>query len=294
MRRPAHLRARSIDAHQAGPVGVGSICVPFICAFLWVGVGLSGCSFDARDCTLGTPCPSDQVCDSATGVCEPVDADGSNRADANQPDADQPKDAAGADPDSGPDDPFDAPPVDPDASPYDGDPLGGECLVDPISYTCSQDSHEPNDDALNATDLSSDSIGCDHRTEELVSFDTQRRATLCPNDQDWYRYQVRTCRARSFIVEVYVTPDKECDPRSYALEWRVDDDLEARCIDPARDGTSRWQCQALEGGGKKLAYIVDSERYQGVDTHEITVLTSELVDDQAAQFDYTIRVRLKP
>lgn len=280
MTRPVH---HSIDAHRAA----------LVCALIWAAAGLVGCSFDARDCTIDSPCPSDHVCDSATGICEPLSADGSDLEDTRQPDAQPAEDVAEAD--AGPIDPFDVPPADPDTSQkQDSGPLSGVCLVDSFSNTCHEDHHELNDTQTAATGLVSSSVGCDSHDESLIALDTSIDASICPGDRDWYKYELRTCRTRSYIVEVYVEPTKNCDPRSYAVEWILDDEVKARCVDPATDGTQRWQCQALGGGGKKLAYIVDSERFQSSDRHFITVGASELTNGQHVQFDYELRARIKP
>ncbi|MFP4600452.1 MAG: hypothetical protein ACOC9J_04990 [Persicimonas sp.] len=286
MRRPTHLRACSIGTQHLAAL---------FCALLWMGGGLAGCSFDARDCTLDSPCPSDHICDSATGICEPLSDDASHAEDAHHPDAASPPDTPSTDAGADSRYRFDAPPSDQDTSqPQEGEPLSGACLVDSSSTTCQEDQHELNDLRSAATSLSSEYIGCDHGDDELISFDTNTQASLCPGDRDWYKYELRTCRTRSFIVEAYVTPDKACDPRSYALEWRIGSEVKARCVDPELDGTQTWQCQALEGGGKKLAYIVDSERFQSSDWHTLNVEASELTDGRDVQFNYQLRARIKP
>jgi len=195
-----------------------------ILALLLVAGAVAGCSGHSDRCTSDQDCFSDEFC-SASGFCR-AEADAGTQADTGHGgDSGSVSDTggggsgdtggggndvgngggdAGSDTGTG------------DASNDTGGDAGptAACVVDPFDHTCNDDDYEPNNEWIDGEYVFQGmSVGCN---PDFQPVQTTIDATQCARDQeDWYYFNYVPCDSTTFVIELQLDVQTECDPSMY-------------------------------------------------------------------------------
>lgn len=236
---------------------------------------LAACSSGAAPCLADRDCFAGELC--REGVCAP-----GNRT---TPDAGE-ADATAGPPTDQPDQSTDSPATrDAGHADLGGDavqmdtstPSGGAaCVVDPFTFTCSDDDFEPNDQWLDGHRLASEVVGCN---QDFAPLEIAYVARMCPRDgSDYYSVNFSPCETAGYVIEWQVQPESDCDPALIGLESFSWD-----CEEPF------VECVTIDGK-PTVRMIVEPGNFQNLQSMYVQVHSRGARD---VTFDYRISLRVR-
>lgn len=186
-------------------------------------LGLTGCSFDVRECATDDDCPTGSTCGQPAGtgyaVCIAPEL----------PDAGP--DLSDPDPDFGTEEPDES--VEPRSD-----------LPDPAAECMAPTFCRGDGDFQDAVELTRFPAGCP--TFDLEPMTATREGSVCANEADFYTISYVRCESQSFRIEIVIDVGPQC-LENVALElW--DDDF--RC------GQQQTRCERSGDGTQRITMII--------------------------------------